>query len=86
MAGPLSDKEFSSSDITPVASKVFSPLAASEPTKYDPTGQQYLYNDVPWRVRMGRLRPKAWRGETYIPDSPQTGGYVRQAMQSVFDD
>lgn len=86
MAGPLNGNEFSQPEAGQPMHKAFTPLSQTEPTKYDPTGQQKRWSDVPWTDgsrAVSKMRKEAWRGETYIPDQ-ESYGYNRQAMNSTF--
>jgi hypothetical protein len=88
MAGSLNSKEFGAADSSPALHKVFSPLAQAQPMKYDVSGQEKRYRDVPWTDgsrAVSKMKKEAWRGETYIPDAAEgTYGYGRQAMNSTF--
>lgn len=69
--------------------KAFSPLQPGEPTKYDPSGQEHIYADVPWRVgarALGRLRHKEYLGDTYVRGGLSRGGYVRNTTTSTLED
>lgn len=79
----LSDREFSTERMTP---KAFAPLQVDSPQKHDPTGRDHIFNDVPYKTRMGRMKPAAWLGETYARSDMSTGGYVRNTLRSTLED
>lgn len=79
----LSQNEFSQERLTP---KQFSTMQVAEPVKYDPTGRDFMFNDVPYKTRQARMRPAAWMGETYLRSDLSTGGYVRNSLKSTLDD
>lgn len=79
----VNQNEFSQERMTP---KQFSTLDVGTPTKYDPTGRDHVFNDVPYKSRMARMKPAAWMGETYARSDLSTGGYVRNSLKSTLED
>lgn len=79
----INTNEFSQERMTP---KQFSPLQVGAPSKYDPTGSDHVFNDVPYKTRMSRMKPAAWMGETYARSDLSTGGYVRNSLKSTLED
>lgn len=77
----INNNEFSPERMMP---KAFTPLQVGSPTKYDPTGRDFLFNDVPYKTRMGRLKPLSWLGESYSPEMSKAG-YVRNSLKSTLE-